>query len=134
VGIIFTREQDRRTGRWSWTCDGKKLPSYTARATAFEAACGMTAAYSIYSAPAHAEWHAILSRYKEEVLPDGSRLMVTRPDRVAVAAAAIAAVGFAVRPADRALTLLGRKARLAEIPYHALHARELMRRFDLSEW
>jgi hypothetical protein len=49
LGLIFTRKQDRRTGRWSWTCEGEKLPSYTARATAFEAACGMTAAYSIYS-------------------------------------------------------------------------------------
>jgi hypothetical protein len=132
LGLIFTREQDGRTGRWSWTCEGEKLPSYTARATVFEAACGMTAAYSIYSAPAHAEWHAILSRYKEEILPDGNRLMITRPDRVAVAAAAVAAVGFAVRPADRALSLLGRKARLAEIPYHALHAKELMRWFGLN--
>lgn len=87
----------------------------------------MTAAYSIYSAPAHAEWHAILSRYKEEMLPDGNRRMITRPDRVAVAAAAVAAVGFAVRPTDRALTLLGRSARLAEIPCHALHAQELLR-------
>jgi len=134
LGLAFTREQDRHTGRWSWTCEGEKLPGYTARATAFEAACGMTAAYSIYSGPAHAEWHAILSRYQEEVLPDGSRLMTTRPDRVAIAAAAIAAVGFAVRPADRALSLLGHKARLAEIPYHALHAKELMRRFELPAW
>jgi hypothetical protein len=134
LGLTFTRQQDRRTKRWTWTCEGEKLPGYTSRATEFEAACGMTAAYSIYSAPAHAEWHAILSRYKEEVLPDGNRLMITRPDRVAIAAAAIAAAGFAVRPADRALSLLGRKARLAEIPYHALHAKELMRRFELSGW
>jgi hypothetical protein len=91
----------------------------------------MTAAYSIYSAPAHAEWHAVISRYQEETLPDGDRLLVTRPDRAAIAAAAIAAVGFAVRPADRALSLLGRNARLAEIPYHALHAKELMRWFEL---
>jgi hypothetical protein len=129
LGLTFTREQDHRIGRWSWTCEGEKLPGYTARATAFEAACGMTAAYAIYSASAHAEWHAILSRYQEEVLPDGNRLMITRPDRVA-----IAAVGFAVRPADRALSLLGRKARLAEIPYYALHAKELMRQFELFGW
>jgi hypothetical protein len=31
------------------------------------------------------------------------------PDPVAVAAAAIAAAGFAIKPADRALHLLGRK-------------------------
>lgn len=43
LGLVYTREQDRRTGRWSWTSEGEKLPSYTARATAFEAACGMTA-------------------------------------------------------------------------------------------
>ena len=96
----------------------------------------MTAAYSIYSAHAHAEWHAIISRYQEEVLQDGTRQMITRPDRVAVAAAAIAAVGFAVsaRRADRALSLLGCKARLAEIPYHALHAKELLRWFGLPVW
>ena len=40
----------------------------------------MTAAYSIYFCPGACRMAATLSRYKEEVLPDGSRLMVTRPD------------------------------------------------------
>jgi hypothetical protein len=39
---------------------------------------------------------------------------------------------LAIYQADRALSLLGRKARLAEISYHALHAKELMGRFELS--
>ena len=128
LGLSYTRGQGRRP---RWTIEGESLPGYTARAVSFEAACGMTAAYAIYSAPAHAEWHAIMSRYTEEILPDGNRMIFTRPDRVAVAAAAIAAAGFAIRPADRALSLLGRNARLAEIPYHALHAKALMKWFGL---
>jgi hypothetical protein len=58
-------------------------------------------------------------------------MIFTRPDREAVAAAAIASAGFAIRPTDRALGWLGRNARQAEIPYQALHARELMRWFGL---
>ncbi len=65
LGLNYTRRQDRRTGRWVWNGEGEKLPGYTARATTFEAAVSMTAAYAIYSAPAHAEWHAVVGRFRE---------------------------------------------------------------------
>ena len=55
LGLNYTRQQNPRTRRWVWTYEGEKLSGYTARATSFEAAVSMTAAYAIYSAPAHAE-------------------------------------------------------------------------------
>ena len=51
LGLNYTRQQNPRTRRWVWTCEGEKLPGYTARATSFEAAVRMTAAYAIYLAP-----------------------------------------------------------------------------------
>ena len=46
LGLNYTRQQNPRTRRWVWTCEGEKLPGYTARATSFEAAVSMTAAYA----------------------------------------------------------------------------------------
>lgn len=51
LGLNYTRQQNPRTRRWVWTYEGEKLSGYTARATSFEAAVSMTAAYAIYSAP-----------------------------------------------------------------------------------
>jgi hypothetical protein len=62
-------------GRWSRSCEGETLPGYTARARVFEAAVNMSAAYSIYSAGAHAEWHAVIAGFRQEPLPgDGTIL------------------------------------------------------------
>jgi hypothetical protein len=79
----------------------------------------MSAAYNIYSAAAHAEWHAVIASFRQEPLPGGGTVLLSRPDLVAVAGAVLAAAGFAIVPADRALRLLGRTARLAEFGYHA---------------
>ena len=135
LGLNYTRRQNRRTGRWSWTIEGEKLPSYTVRAVAFEAAVSMRAAYAIYSAPAHAEWHAVVGRFREVTLPGGQRMLSQRPDREAVAAAVLASSGFAIKPTEPALRLLGRTARVAEIGYHARRADYLIHRLGLAaDW
>jgi hypothetical protein len=135
LGLNYTRQRDRRTRRWVWTCEGEKLPGYTARAASFEAAVSMTAAYAIYSAPAHAEWHAVVGRFQEVITPGGHRMLSLRPDREAVAAAVLASAGFAVKPTELALRLLGRTARLAEFGYHARRADELIHRLGLpADW
>jgi hypothetical protein len=85
-------------GRWSRSREGETLPGYTARATAFEAAVSMSAAYSIYSAEAHAEWHAVMAGFSPGTLPDGGNILVSRPDLAAVGGALLAAAGFATRP------------------------------------
>jgi len=138
LGLHYTRQQNPRTGKWSWTCEGERLPGYTARATAFEASVSMTAAYAIYSAAAHAEWHAVAGRFREEILPGGQRVFTVTPDREAVAAAVLASAGFVIKPAELALRLLGRTARLAEFGYHARRAEDLIYRLrlpgDWSHW
>jgi hypothetical protein len=133
--LNYTRQRDPRTRRWVWTCEGEKLPGYTVRATSFEAAVNMTAAYAIYSAPAHAEWHAVVGRFQEVILPGGQRMLSLRPDREAVAATVLASAGFAIKPTELALRLLGRTARLAEFGYHARRADELIHRLGLpADW
>jgi hypothetical protein len=135
LGLNHTMQQNPRTGKWSWTIESERLPSYTARAVAFEAAVSVTASYAIYSAPAHAEWHAVVGRYREAPLPGGQRMLWRRPDRRAVAAAVLASSGFAIKPAERALRLLGRSARLAEFGYHARCADDLTHRLGLpTDW
>jgi hypothetical protein len=93
----------------------------------------MSAAYSIYSAAAHAEWHAVIAGFRQEPLPDGGTILVSRSDLVAVGGAVLAAAGFAIVPADRALRLLGRTARLAEFCYHARRAEDLIHCLGLPE-
>jgi len=46
LGLSYS-ERQLRNGKWSRSCEGETLPGYTARATAFEAAVSMSAAYSI---------------------------------------------------------------------------------------
>ncbi len=132
LGLSYS-ERQFRNGRWSWSCEGEILPGYTARAAAFETAVSMSAAYPIYSAAAHAEWHAVIAGFRQEPLPGGGTVLVSRPDLVAVGGAVLAAAGFAIVPADRALRLLGRTARLAEFGYHARRAEDLIHRLGLPE-
>jgi hypothetical protein len=132
LGLSY-RERQSRNGRWSWSCEGEALSGYTARATAFEAAVSMSAAYAIYSAAVHAEWHAVIAGFRQEPLPRGGTVLVSRPDRAAAGGAILASAGFAVVPADRALRLLGRTARLVEFGYHARQADDLIRRLGLPE-
>lgn len=134
LGLSYS-ERQLRNGKWSRSCEGETLPGYTARAAAFEAAVSMSAAYTIYSAAAHAEWHAVIASFRQEPLPDGGTILLSRPDLAAVAGAVLAAAGFAIVPADRALRLLGRTARLAEFGYHARRADDLIHRLGLpAEW
>ncbi len=65
---------------WSWACEGEKLPGYTTRARSYEAAARSMGAYGIYSAAAHAEWHAVIAGWREEQRPGGGPVLVTRPD------------------------------------------------------
>lgn len=132
LGLSY-RERQLRNGRWVRSCEGEILPGYTARATAFETAVSMSAAYSIYSAAAHAEWHAVIAGFRQEPVPGGGTILVSRPDLVAVGGAVLAAAGFAIVPADRALRLLGRTARLAEFGYHARRAEDLIHCLGLPE-
>ena len=67
-----------------WWCDGEKLPGYTARNRMLEDAMLSPAAYSIYSAALHADWHSITGNWMEVTLSDGTRAVVINPDRVAV--------------------------------------------------
>lgn len=127
---------ERHVGRrWSWTCEGETMPGYTARAKAFEDAVRMVAAYSIYSADVHAEWHAIIAGWRQEPFPGGGTTLTPRPDLTAAAGAILASAGFAVVPAHRALALLGRNARSTEIAYHARKADDLIHRLSLpKDW
>lgn len=132
LGLSYS-ERQFRNGKWSRSCEGEALPGYTARAAAFETAVRMSAAYSVYSAAAHAEWHAVIASFRQEPLRGGGTILLSRPDLVAVAGAVLAAAGFAIVPADRALRLLGRTARLAEFGYHARRADDLIHRLGLPE-
>lgn len=126
-------ERQVRPGQWSWSCEADRLPGYTARARAFEGAVKMSAAYAIYSAAAHAEWHAIIAGWRQEPLPGGGTILTSRPDLVAIGGAVLACAGFAVVPAHRGLALLGRNARVAELGYQARKADDLIYRLGLPE-
>jgi hypothetical protein len=93
----------------------------------------MSAAYTIYSAAAHAEWHAVIAGFRQRLLPGGGTTLHSRPDLVAVGGAVLASTGFAIVPADRVLRLLGRTARQAEISYRAREADDLIHRLGLPE-
>jgi hypothetical protein len=101
----------------------------------FEEATGMRAAYGIYSASAHAEWHAVIASWRQvDATGDMPALLVSRPDRVAVWAAVIASAGFACVPARRALELLGlRNERLSEWRRWTAATSQLERKMGLPE-
>jgi hypothetical protein len=68
------RPYKRRYGG-QWWCEGEKLPGYTERNKALEAAMFTAGAYSIYSAALHAEWPAVTGNWEELILacPCGRR-------------------------------------------------------------
>lgn len=78
LGLSYS-ERQLRNGRWSRSCEGETLPGYTARAAAFETAVSMSAAYTIYSAAAYAEWHAVIASFRQEPLPGGGSVLLSRP-------------------------------------------------------
>lgn len=131
------RRKNKKTGEewstWSWSCETEKLPGYTNRARVFEAAVQMSAAYAIYSAAAHAEWHAVIAGWRQEQLPAGGTILVSRPDLYAAGGAVLAGAGFLIVPTRRALSLLGRTARIHELGYHARKADDMIRSLGLPE-
>jgi hypothetical protein len=105
----------RYGNRKVWSCGNDELPPYTERGAMFEEAMGMRAAYGIYSASAHAEWHAVIASWRQvDANGDMPALLVSRPDRVAAWAAVIASAGFVCVPARRALELLGLRGEPAQ--------------------
>jgi hypothetical protein len=122
----------RRRGRvGEWWCEGEKLPGYTARNRLLEDAMLTPAAYSIYSAALHADWHSITGNWTEVTMSDGTKAVVISPHRVAVWGAVLVAAAPAIIPASRALRLLDHRARLIEVDRWRNNTLSLMRRMDL---
>jgi hypothetical protein len=116
-------------------CETEDLPGYTARATEFEKAVGVSAAYKIYSGAAHAELYLVMQSWRPTAAAGGSAPLLERwPEREAVWASVIVGAGFIMVPAFRALVLLGRNARIKELTYSMQRNRELARRMRLLEW
>jgi hypothetical protein len=118
------KRKDKTTGAewssWSWSCEAEKLPGYTVRAKGYEAAARSLGAYSLYSAAAHAEWHAVMAGWREQPQPDGSSILVARPDLWAAGGTVLGSAGCVIVSVHRALELLGRGARRrAQLPRSA---------------
>jgi hypothetical protein len=89
----------------------------------------MAGAYSIYSGAAHAEVYSIVQGWRPSVVT--VQRWERRPERIPVWAAVMAAAGFATVPAFRALTLLGKGARIMDLAYSMRHIGQMARRMDL---
>lgn len=114
-------------------CEGEKLPSYNARANEFEKALFMTGAYKIYSGAAHAELYAVTQSWRPSTI--AAPLWEKNPDRIAVWAAVLAGAGCATVPAFRAITLLGKNARMVDLAYSMRKIGQMTRRLGLpKEW
>lgn len=141
LGLILEEKETRRKNKvtgeqwssWSWSCESEKLPSYTERARRFEAVVQSCGAYGIYSAAAHAEWHAVIAGWRQEPLPGGGTILTSRPDVTAAGGTVLGSAGFLIVPAHYALKLLGRGARIHELGYHTRRADDLIRRIGLPE-
>jgi hypothetical protein len=96
-------------------CERETLPSYNKRASDFEKAVFMTAAYAIYSGASHAELYAVTQGWRPSTV--APPLWERSPHRIAVWAAVMAAAGFATVPAFRAIELFGKNARKVDIAY-----------------
>jgi len=82
-------------------CEGELQPGYTARATEFEKAVGVGAAYSIYSGATHAELYAVMQGWRDAGPPHPPGSLLERwPDREAVWTTAIIAAGFVMIPSS----------------------------------
>jgi hypothetical protein len=125
----FRKYKGRRSGDW-W-CEGQRLPGYTQRNLMLEEAMSTPAAYSIYSAALHADWHSIVGNWMQTTAPDGSGAVVIYPHRVAVWGAALVAAAPAIFPAIRALTLLDHRARLHDVDHWRADTLRLIRRVNM---
>ena len=115
--------------------EGELLPGYTERATEFEKAVGVSAAYSIYSGAAHAELYSVMQGWRDSGLPHSHGMLLERwPDRDAVWTSAIIAAGFVMIPAFEALSRLDWRARKKQAAESMRKNRELARRMNLPQW
>jgi hypothetical protein len=116
-------------------CEGELLPGYTSRATDFEKAVGVSAAYAIYSGAAHAELYAVMQGWREAGPPHPSGTLLERwPDRQAVWTTIIIAAGFVMKPTFEALVRLDWGARKKQAADSMRKNRELARRMNLPQW
>lgn len=119
-----------------WSCGPDELPTYTARARAFEQALRTKGSYSIYSGSAHAEWHAIISGWQVPAPPSTVQSLLEKaPDRVAVWSAVFNSVNAGLEVSRRAFEVTGRRARLLDLHYFSGNALALMERMELPrDW
>jgi hypothetical protein len=130
-GLVCEYVQHRKRRGGEWWCEGEKLPGYTERNLMLEEAMDTPAAYSIYSAAMHADWHSIAGNWMEVTTTDGARAVVISPHRVAVWGAALVVAAPAIVPAVRALKLLDHRARLREVDHWRSNTLQLIRRMNL---
>jgi hypothetical protein len=116
-------------------CESELLPGYTARATEFEKAVGVSAAYSIYSGAVHSELYAVMQGWRDAGPPHPPGTLLERwPDREAVWASAIIAAGFVMKPAFEALSRLDWRARKIQAADSMQKNKELAYRMNLPQW
>lgn len=116
-------------------CESELLPGYTDRATQFEKAIGVSAAYSIYSGATHAELYAVMQGWRDAGPPHAPGKLLERwPDREAVWTSATIAAGFVMIPAFEALCRLDWNARKKQAADSMRKNRELARRMNLPQW
>lgn len=116
-------------------CEGELLPGYTGRATEFEKAVGVGAAYAIYSGAAHAELYAVMQGWRDAGPPHPPGTVLERwPDRQAVWTSIIIAAGFVMKPTFEALLRLDSGARKRQAADSMRKNRELARRMNLPQW
>jgi len=114
-------------------CETEVLPGYTQRATDFEKAVYLTAAYSLYSGAAHAELYAISQSWRQSAT--ATPLLERSHERIAVWAAVLAAAGFATVPAFSALQLFGKSSRNQEVASCMRRIGQMCRDMDLPrDW
>jgi hypothetical protein len=116
-------------------CEGVSLPGYTDRATKFEKAVGVSAAYSIYSGAAHAELYAVMLGWRDVGRPHPPGTLLERwPDREAVWTSVIIAAGFVMIPAFQALSRMDWKGRIKQAEDRMRKNRRLAQRMNLPQW
>lgn len=129
LACVYRQYKRRRGGEW-W-CEGEKLPGYTERNLMLEEAMLTPAAYSIYSAALHADWHSVTGNWTEVIMSDGTKAVVISPNRVAVWGAVLVAAAPAMFPAARALRLLDHRFTLIQVDHWRSNTLSLIRRMDL---
>ena len=134
LGLSYS-ERQLRNGKWSRSCEGGTLPATPPgpRHLRRRSACQPpTTSTPRRRTPSGTRSLPVPGRNPFPAF--SGTVLLSRPDLVAVDGV-LAAAGFAIVPADRALRLLGRTARLAEFGYHARRADDMIHRLGPpAEW